>query len=197
MASPSTGGAAPIVGSSSPQSRIRRPKTREKVPTSEYPNLRDHGLSVEGPLLHLVGKLQARYGYGRVVLSEAGARKMLCEDIGHMPGQDTVRKALRRLAGRGTIVQEPLTKGDVLPDGQIVQHGARRLYLPQARRLHRSAYRGERVSPHSFAEARALVTKRLPSAAPPPPSRRRYTREEIEAILAATPRTTPEPKAPS
>jgi hypothetical protein len=212
MALPSSGGAASqIVGSQPPAFKKRvidRPKTRARVPTSEHPNFRDHGLSVERPLLALLCRLQTRYGYGRMLVAEAGLRKMLGEDTGHMPGVCTVRHALRRLARQGTIVQEALTKGEVLPEGQVVQHGARRIYVPQARRLHKGVYRErERLTPFRFAEARALLEGASAAAAgakragapaqDPPPPRRHCTAAELEAILRATPRQPPEPPAPS
>jgi hypothetical protein len=129
---------------------VERPGTREPVPTTLWPNLRDHGRTVDASLLRILGHLQARYG--EAFATEAGLRKMFCEDEGHMPGVDTVPKALRRLEAQGLLEQRHLVRGGILPDGQVCSAGARLIVLHQLR---------DRRTRRAWASARERVTGRI------------------------------------
>ena len=72
--------------------KVRRPGTREVFPRTEAPNFRDAGMMVDAPLLNVVASLQKRYG--EAFASEAGLRQMIAQDTGHMPGVDTIPRAL-------------------------------------------------------------------------------------------------------
>jgi hypothetical protein len=113
---------------------VTRPETREIVPRTAWPNFRDHGKSVDAALLRVLCNLQRAHGWSYV--TEAGLRKMICEDLGHMPGMDTVRRALDRLAWQGLLHQVWLLKGGVLPDGNVASAGVRliRVALSRAER---------------------------------------------------------------
>jgi len=113
---------------------IRRPKTREAVPKNECPNFRDHGKSVDAALLRLLCNLQKKHGWAYV--SEASLRKMVAEDTGHLPGQDTIRRALNRLEQKqGLLHQVWLVKGGVMPDDpeQVVNAGCRLIRVALSR----------------------------------------------------------------
>lgn len=114
---------------------VARPGIRAAVPRTAWPNFRDARKTVDRPLLYLLVRLQRRYG--RAYVAEAALRKMICEDTGHMPGMDTIRRALDRLAGRGLLYQEHLVKGGILPDGSTAYAGMReiRVALSHAERL--------------------------------------------------------------
>lgn len=129
---------------------VTRPATREAIPSTLWPNLRDHGLTVDAALLRILGNLQARYG--EAFATEAGLRKMFCEDEGHMPGVDTVVKALRRLEAQGLLEQRHLVRGGILPDGHVCAAGARLIVLHQLR---------DRKTRRAWESARERVTRRI------------------------------------
>jgi len=114
---------------------VRVIRTREVVSTAEYPNFRDAGRTVDASILRILGHLVRRYGESWV--SEAGLRRMICEDTGRLPGLDTVRRALGRLEEQGVLEQRHLLAGGILPDGSVCTHGTRLIGLPQCRRARR------------------------------------------------------------
>jgi hypothetical protein len=116
-------------------SAVRRPRTREVVPRCEHPNFRDHGRTVDRALLNVLASLQRKYGLA--FASEAGLRRFVCEDTGHMPGVDTIPCALERLEAQGLVEQRWLLPGGVLPDGRVCTYGTRLVWLPQCRRARR------------------------------------------------------------
>jgi len=89
-------------------------RTRQVVPTAQYPNFRDAGRMVDRPLLAVVSSLQRKHGESWA--SEAGLRRMICQDTGHMPGVGTIPKALARLEQQGIVDQVWLKPGGLLPD---------------------------------------------------------------------------------
>jgi hypothetical protein len=119
--------------------------SREVVPTSLWPNFRDHGRTVDRPLLRVATNLQARYG--RAWASEGGLRKMICEDVGHMPGKTTIAKALVRLALQGLVVQVWLVAGQILPTQEVCTHGTRLVWVPRGDRQRRAAKRFTAAQP--------------------------------------------------
>lgn len=139
------------------------------------PNLRDHGRGCEQWLLDLLVRLQAKYG--QAYASEGQLRTMIGEDHGHWPGVTTVRKALRRLAKQGLLVQVWLRAGQIKPNGKPCLYGTRLVWVPKCRRQRRAARRfNERQDRRAGYEtrltghgARELVAK---IAAPPPPAPR-------------------------
>jgi hypothetical protein len=125
------------------------------VPTSLHPNFRDHGRMVDGPLLRVVTSLQRKYG--QCWASEAGLRQMICQDTGHMPGVDTVRRALDRLEHQGLLVQQQLVPGGIKPDGSPCTYGTRLVWIPQCRRHRRAlAKRAPRERVNNRANPRAV-----------------------------------------
>lgn len=152
---------------------LRTVRSREVV--RDLPNLRDHGRTVDRPLLALLGRLQQRYGHA--FASEGGLRRMIAQDCGHCPGVTTVQKALRRLGAQGLVVQVWLRAGQILPDGAVCTHGTRLVYLPKNRRQTRAAQHFNRLqnrregyeTRHTAHTARELVAK---IAAPPAPPER-------------------------
>jgi hypothetical protein len=115
--------------------------TREVVPRSRFPNFRDHGRMVDRPLLAVLASLMKKHG--EAFASEAGLRRMICEDTGHMPGVDTIPTALERLEETGVLTQRWLKPGGLLPDGRPCTYGTRLVYLPQCR-PHRRALASKR-----------------------------------------------------
>lgn len=111
---------------------VRKLRTRELVPRSEFPNFRDHGRMVDRPLLNVLASLQRRYGES--FASEAGLRRMIAQDVKHMPGVDTIRRALERLEAQGILAQEWLTPGGIMPDGSPCTFGTRLVRLAINRR---------------------------------------------------------------
>ena len=144
-------------------------RTREVVPTSRIPNFRDHGRMVDGPLLALVARLQRKYG--ECFASEAGLRRMIAEDVGHMPGVLTLPPALERLRKHGILTHEWLRPGGLMPDGSPCSRGTRLIVLPKCRRERRtlaSKNRRETVSGRpdpralsTLAQARRTIAQRL------------------------------------
>ena len=118
---------------------VRDISSREVVPRSEWPNLRDHGRTVDAPLLRLLSNLQR--GAGRSWASEGGLRRMICQDIGHMPGTTTVAKALVRLGVQGLVVPVQLYPGQILPDGRVCTHGTRLVWVPKTDKQRRASAR--------------------------------------------------------
>lgn len=116
--------------------RVRRLRTREVVPKSEFPNFRDHGRTVDRALLDLIARLQKRYG--EAFASEASLRRMVCEDTDFMPGLDTIRRALTRLERQGLLEQHWLRAGGERPDGLVCTHGTRLIVIYQCRRDRRA-----------------------------------------------------------
>jgi hypothetical protein len=123
-----------------PRFECREIGNREVVPRTEYPNFRDHGMTVDVALLRLCTNLQKKYPLGGFA-SERQHRKMLCEDTGHMPGKDTIPMALKRLAAQGLVVHMWLVKGQIGPDGAPLKYGTRIVYVPKTDRQRRSAQR--------------------------------------------------------
>jgi hypothetical protein len=93
-------------------------------------------MQVNNWLLKNVANLQRKHG--EAWASEAGMRKMIGEDSGHMPGPSTVPKAVRRLAKHGLMLYRSLKKGDVMPDGSICRKGTMLLYVPVNRQEKRA-----------------------------------------------------------
>lgn len=123
------------------------------------PNFKGAGRTVDAALLRLLGNLQRRHG--EAFASEAGLRKMLAEDEHLMPGQDTIRRALRRLEAQGLVAQVHLLAGGIRPDGRVCTHGTRLVRLPQCRRQARAMkVRARRAEP----EQRRLTTRTLEDA---------------------------------
>jgi hypothetical protein len=156
--------------------RVRKLRTREVVPRAEYPNFRDHGKTVDRVLLRILGNLQRTHG--EAWASEAGLRRMICEDEKHMPGVDTIPCALERLERQGLLEQHWLKPGGILPDGRVCTYGTRLVFLPQGRHARRGlvarANRRDGVTHRtgdrrralqSLEHARAGIAKQL---APPP-----------------------------
>jgi len=86
---------------------------------------------VEAALLRLVCRLQRNHGVA--FISEAGARMMICQDTGHMPGVGTIPAALRRLEIQGIVTRDWCTRGSIMPDGVQAIEGCMLLCVPQAR----------------------------------------------------------------
>lgn len=110
---------------------VVRPKLRERIPTSRHPNFRDHGKMVDTALLRALCKMQRKHGIAW--FSEAGIRKWLCEDTGHMPGVGTIPKALDRLEADGILRRDWCTRGSIKPDGEKACEGCMLVMVPQAR----------------------------------------------------------------
>jgi hypothetical protein len=151
---------------------VRKLRTREVVPISEHPNFRDHGRTVDAPLLRVLANLQRRHG--ECFASEAGLRRMICEDVGHMPGVDTVPCALERLEAQGLLEQRWLKPGGILPDGSVCTHGTRLVIVPRCR-IHRRglAARARRDGTTNRVQERMLQTleqARASAMKPPPPA---------------------------
>lgn len=137
---------------------VARLRTREVVGRDRFPNFRDHRKMVDGPLLRVVASLQKKYG--RAFASEAGLRRMICEDTGHMPGVDTVPTALERLEREGIVWQRWLRPGGTLPDGRPCTYGTRVVFLPQCRHDRRGlrAVRNRRETISGRVDKQALAT---------------------------------------
>ncbi len=177
-----------------PTVKIRRPKTREVIPRGEVPNFRDHGKTVDGPLLRLLSNLARKHG--AAFASEAGLRHMLAEDTGHMAGVDTIPCALERLERQGILEADWLKPGGILPGGETCTYGTRQIVLPQCRRDRRGfAVRARernrrdgvtgRVNRHallSIGEARAKAAKALPPLPSAAVDFERRRRAQLEAI---------------
>lgn len=162
--------------SGAPTRPFTRPRTRERV--TGVPNFRDHGMTVDRWLLALVGRLQARHG--EAWASEAGLRFMIAQDTqretgdAHMPGLDTVRRALERLERRGLVLQTWLLPGGVLPDKSTCTHGTRLLTIPRLwrdRRVVRTRNRREGITNrvdgralHTLEQARAAIAAKVTPA---------------------------------
>jgi hypothetical protein len=169
---------------------VRPIASRERVPTSEWPNFRDHGRMVDRALLHVAGNLQRKYG--RSWASEAGLRRMICQDTGHMPGVTTIAKALVRLARYGVVVQVALAPGQLKPDGELCTHGTRLVWIPRTQRQRHAAKRFNAdqdrskryyTRPVSFDVRRELAkigAAERPSMPPAPLDMRARAREQIE-----------------
>ena len=114
-----------------------RHRLRARDVVRDRPNFRDHGRTVDRPLLNLLTRLQERWG--TAYASEGGLRTMMADDTGHVPGVTTVAKALRRLGAQGLVVQVWLRAGQIMPDGAVATHGTRLVYVPKTRRQRRGA----------------------------------------------------------
>jgi hypothetical protein len=172
--------------------KVRAIASREVVPTSEFPNFRDHGRVVGRALLRIVGNLQKRHG--KSFASEGGLRRMVCEDTGHMPGVTTIAKALVRLAGEGVLVQvhQRGGHGEVLPDGESCDHGTRLVWIPRTQRQRHAVKKFNQAQPkgrvystrRSARDVRELTAKlgaaERPSMPTPAPDLRARAREQIE-----------------
>jgi hypothetical protein len=145
---------------------------------------------VDKPLLAVIANLQKKHG--EAFASEAGLRRMICEDTGHMPGVDTLPSALERLEGTGILVQRWLKPGGLLPDGSPCTFGTRIVFLPQCRRhkqalFHRNRREGvtgrpDRRALASLRQARASIAAAL---TPPPAPVVDYAQRKADAIAAA------------
>jgi hypothetical protein len=172
--------------------RVAPPRLRARDVVRDRPNFRDHGRTVDRPLLDLLVRLQARHG--RAYASEAGLRRMICADTGHMPGVTTVQKALRRLGAQGLVVQVWLRAGQIMPDGAVSTHGTRLVFAPQARRARRAAIawnaRQDRRAGYetrmTARRASELVGKiAAPPAAPPRPTVDPFAAERARQLATA------------
>lgn len=174
---------------------VQRPPTRARITT--WPNFRDHRKSVAGPLLALLCRLQRKHGWTYV--AEAGLRKMLCEDTGHMPGMDTVRRALDRLEELGYLHQVWLLKGGVMPDGGETYAGIRLIRVAmsrderhsflaraRARARHREGRETTtgRVNHRALFDLMTVQKSAAPSAAAPPVDVDARRRENVAAVSA-------------
>ena len=177
---------------------VSRPKTRAIVPRTTWPNFRDHRKSVDHPLLALLCKLQQKHGWSYV--AEAGLRKMICEDTGHMPGEDTVRRAIDRLEDKyGLLRQIALKKGGVLPDGRVASAGVRliRVAVSRAERnsfLARARDRARRKQGRETTDGRVnhralfelmTVKRKIAPPTPAPADAARAFEERRQAALIA------------
>jgi len=125
----------------------------------DVPNFRDHGMTVDRPLLKLVANLQRAHGYAWS--SEASLRAMIHQDCGHLPGVSTVPKALKRLEGLGYVESRWIYRSSMLPDGSLAQVGCLRLRV--------AVNRGERraiASRASKADRRANASGRVQRSVP-------------------------------
>jgi hypothetical protein len=129
---------------------------------------------VDGPLLRVVTSLQKRHG--QCWASEAGLRQMICQDIGHMPGVDTV-PGPSSASSAGLLIQEWLHPGGIKPDGSPCTYGTRLVWIPQCR-VHRRA-----LGAHAHRERRQGVTYRAN------PRAVRTLEDAIRAIGAKVERT--------
>jgi hypothetical protein len=167
-------------------------RTREVVSRVRFPNFRDHGKTVDAPLLKVIASLQKKHG--EAFASESGLRRMIAEDTGHCPGVDTVRRALERLERYGIVRQVWLKPGGVLPFGQVCTHGTRLVYLPQCRIERRALVarrrrdgetrRVDRRALETLAAARALIGESVPRAAPAAADFERRRRVQLAAADA-------------
>src|SRR5271166_242797 len=98
-------------------------RVREVVRGEAFPNFRDHGRTVDAPLLRVLASLQRQYG--EAFASESGLRAMIWQDTGHMPGVDTIPTALERLERQGLLQQQWLKAGGIKPDGGVCSKGTR------------------------------------------------------------------------
>lgn len=173
-------------------------RTREVVARDRFPNFRDHGRMVDRPLLDVLASLQKRYG--EAFASEAGLRRMICQDTGHMPGVDTIPTALERLEAQGLVAQRWLKPGGILPGGGPCTYGTRLVFLPQCRRDRRGlqaragrrdgvTYRGDRRKLHTLEQAKRSIAQQF-RAPPPAPAtdiedKRRRDLERLAALQAS------------
>jgi hypothetical protein len=217
VASPSIGGdASQNIGlASSPRKKrndeVRRPGTRERVPASELPNLRDHGLTLDRDGPRILQNLQRQYGYA--FITEASLREMHAQDTRHMPGVGTWCAWLDRAAARGEVHQFWLTRGGIMPDGGLCKVGVRlvrfatsekerdRFREAYARNVekHGGRYRRDRTDGgrhrEMYAAMRMLKTATVVRPPPAAPARNWVPRSvaELEAAVAAIPRATSPP----
>jgi hypothetical protein len=172
---------------------VRVLRTREVVPQSEHPNFRSAGKMVDAPLLRVIASLAKKYG--QAFASEAGLRRLVCEDAGRMAGVDTIPTALERLEARGIVAQRWLRPGGQLPDGNNCTRGTRLVWLPQCRHDRRAlrvvarnrretvSGRVDRKALATFEKARAAIGKTLTAHAPPTSASLERRKEEAIAAL--------------
>jgi len=156
------------------------------------PNFRDHGRTVDRPLLNLLTRLQEKYGQSYA--SEGGLRRMIAQDTGHLPGVTTLQKAIVRLGKQGLVVNVPLRAGQIMPDGATATHGTRLVWVPKTRRQRRAA-RGFNAKQdrhakyetrHTGNDARKLVAAiAAPPPAPPRPTADPHAAERARQLAAA------------
>jgi|HubBroStandDraft_3_1064219.scaffolds.fasta_scaffold00119_2 hypothetical protein len=170
-------------------------------------------MTVDASLLAVVASLQRRHG--EAYASEAGLRKMVAENVGHMPGVDTIPCALERLERRGILKQVWLQpsdkrtgrKADILPTGERVVFGTRLIFLARSRgqrrafRAHARARANENKRAFlSLVSARAAVASTVASAEPLSEAaweaRRRAQLEAARAFVAAGLDAPPSSKPP-
>lgn len=163
---------------------------------------------VDRPLLAVLGNLQKKHG--EAFASEAGLRRMVCEDTGHMPGVDTIPTALERLEEAGIVTQRWLKPGGLLPDGSPCTFGTRLVVLPKCRlqkrvlksRTRRDGVTGrpDRRALASLDQARRSIGKTLaPTTTPHAPFEERRQAEiaRAQALAAQWEREGgPDPKKP-
>lgn len=193
MASPCEGSSQPQIlegsGSQFKKRTVDRPATRARV--TSWPNFRDHSRSVDESMLRILCRLQQAHGWSYA--TEAGLRKMVCEDTGHMPGMDTIRRALDRLAAQGLLHQVWLLKGGLMPSGAVSTAGVRLIRVALSRAERQSFHcraRGKREKTTGRVQHRALfelMTSKAKVAPPPAPPDAAHVFEQRrrEALAAA------------
>lgn len=196
MASPCEGSSQPEIlegsGSQFKKRTVDRPTTRQpgRDWAPDLPGFRERGRSVDDALLRILCRLQEAHGWSYA--TEAGLRKMVAEDTATKPGQDTVRRALDRLAAQGLLHQVWLLKGGLMPSGKVCTAGVRlvRVALSRAERssfLYRA--RGKREKTTGRVNHRALfelmTAKGKLAPAPAPPDAARVFEERRRAALEA------------
>jgi len=164
-------------------------------------------MMVDRYLLDVIASLQRKHG--EAFASEAGLRRMICEDSGHMPGVDTVPCALERLADLGLLTQQWLKPGGLLPDGSPCTYGTRLVVIPKCRQQRRGlwsrARRREgitgRVDARQLAtleQARKTIAKTLAPPPAPPTDRSIEAKraEDLERLAALQAKWSSEDKPP-
>jgi len=181
---------------------------REVIPTTRFPNFRDHGKMVDRPLLRVLSSLQK--GHCAAWASEASLRRMICEDTGHAPGVGTLPKALARLHRQGIVIALWLKPGGLMPDGSPCTYGTRWVELPHNRHAARAfrarsrreqaiSNRPSREDRLSVEQARAKIAQaieKLPDTRADFERMRRDALEALEALRSSGFEDAPRPKPP-
>ena len=84
-------------------------------------------MRVDAPLTKVIRSTQRRWGYA--ALSEAMIRAMILQDTGHVPGVNTIPKALRRLELDGQLECRWVEANGRHPNGGQVDFGILRIRL--------------------------------------------------------------------
>jgi len=144
----------------SPPPRRRKNWLRTRERRRDCPNFRDHGLTVDRSILHLLASLQRRHFYAWG--SERRFREMIYDDTGHLPGVGTLRAALRRLELLGYLEVRWIWRGTETPDGGVAQRGCLRVRLAVNRGDRRAIVkRAEHIDRRAGVSGR--VTRIVPS----------------------------------